>query len=229
MLVEDGICDQPITPASTFKIPISLMGYDAGFLKDAKEPALPFKAGYPDWIESWRQTTDPTSWMKNSVVWYSQRITEALGAERFAGYVKAFGYGNEDISGDPGKDNGLTRSWLSSSLRISPLGQIEFLRNVANRSLPVSDHAYAMTAELTKLRELPSGWTIHGKTGSGRRVLADGSKGNAQGWFVGWATKGERTIVFVRQVEDEKEEPVSPGLRTRDQMLEELPAILAGL
>ncbi|WP_373369869.1 penicillin-binding transpeptidase domain-containing protein, partial [Klebsiella aerogenes] len=31
-----------------------------------------------------------------------------------------FEYGNQDVSGDSGKHNGLTQSWLMSSLTISP-------------------------------------------------------------------------------------------------------------
>src|SRR5690348_12506099 len=69
ILSQQGECDQRQPPASTFKLPIALMGYDAGFLKDEHDPTLPFKKGYPDWIESWRTDTDPTAWMKNSVVW----------------------------------------------------------------------------------------------------------------------------------------------------------------
>src|SRR5437868_12907151 len=87
LLRQEGKCDRRMTPASTFKIALSLMGYDAGFLIDEAKPALPFKPGYPDWIASWRQTTAPATWIQNSVVWYSQRITESLGPERFQRYV----------------------------------------------------------------------------------------------------------------------------------------------
>ncbi len=97
-----------MTPASTFKIAISLMGYDSGFLKDEHAPALPFRQGYPDWNPSWKTTTDPTSWIRNSVVWYSQQVTRSLGAVRFRRYATAFHYGNEDVSGDPGRHDGLT-------------------------------------------------------------------------------------------------------------------------
>ena len=44
---QTGACDRRVTPASIFKIAISLMGYDAGFLVDETTPALPFKQGYP--------------------------------------------------------------------------------------------------------------------------------------------------------------------------------------
>ena len=42
------------------------------------------------------------------------------GAKRFAAYVAGFGYGNQDVSGEPGRHNGMTHSWLNTSLLISP-------------------------------------------------------------------------------------------------------------
>ena len=37
--------------ASTFKIAISLMGFDATFLQDEHSPALPYQPGDPDWAD----------------------------------------------------------------------------------------------------------------------------------------------------------------------------------
>ncbi len=231
ILVQQGACDKAIPPASTFKIPIALMGYDAGFLKDETTPSLPFKQGYPDWRESWKTDIDPTSWMKESVVWYSQEITRALGKEKFRAYVEAFDYGNADVTGDKGKDNGLTRSWLSSSLRISPLQQVGFLSSLVNRKLPVSAHAYDMTQATVANHELPDGWTVRGKTGAGFSLGADGKPDRQRpfGWYVGWAEKGERTVVFVRMREFDKPQKMSPGMGLRDELLKDLPGLLAGI
>src|SRR5690606_16408211 len=151
MIRREGTCDTSVTAASTFKIAISLMGFDSGFLKDERTPELPFREGYADWNPAWRTTTDPKAWMGKSVVWYSQEITRALGEERFERYVREFQYGNQDVSGGPGAPDGLTSAWLSSSLKISPLGQLEFLEKFVRRELPVSTHAYEMTARLTDL------------------------------------------------------------------------------
>ena len=228
ILKQDGVCDQRVTPASTFKIAISLMGYDSGFLKDEKSPALPFRVGYPDWIPSWKTTTVPASWMKNSVVWYSQRITESLGKERFARYVHVFNYGNEDVSGAPDKQDGLTQSWLNSTLKISPQEQLIFLAKIVRRELPISPLAYEMTAKLTEVATLPNGWKVYGKTGTGAAIKDDGSEDweHSIGWFVGWAVKGGRSVVFARQIQDEKKEATYAGLRARDEFLRELPLVL---
>ena len=49
VLLEQGDCRTRVTPASTFKMALAVMGFDAGFLNDAHSPVLPFKEGYPDW------------------------------------------------------------------------------------------------------------------------------------------------------------------------------------
>jgi beta-lactamase class D len=228
---QEGNCNVRVTPASTFKIAISLMGYDAGFLKDEHTPAIPFNEGYTDWNPAWRVTTDPTDWIKNSVVWYSQQITQRLGEDRFRHYAATFHYGNEDVSGDAAKHNGLMRAWISSSLKISPLEQVSFLRAIVRRRLPVTSLAFEMTDRITAMGELASGWQIHGKTGTGSPVNADGSKdtGHAYGWFVGWATKGDRAIVFVRLIQDDRQESVNAGLRAREAFMRELASMLPSL
>lgn len=230
-LIRKGQCDQQVTPASTFKIAISLMGYDSGILTDEHTPVMPFKEGYADWSPTWRQDTDPTSWMKNSAVWYAQQITTRLGAARFQHYVTSFNYGNQDVTGDAGADNGLAVSWISSSLKISPAEQLAFLRRVVNRELPLSANAYDMTARILKIDTLPSGWEVHGKTGTAYPVLPDGTddRTRAYGWFVGWATKGQRTIVFARLIQDRKEEADPAGPRVRAAFLRDLPAQLEAL
>lgn len=224
VLVEKGDCDTRATAASTFKLPISLMGYDAGVLKDTHHPVWPFKKGYPDWRAEWRGDIDPATWMKESVVWYSQQITTRLGKERYAQYVRDFGYGNMDVSGDPGKDNGLTRAWLTSSLEISPREQVAFLGKMVRRELDVTDAAYEMTGAITKVGVQPSGWLVHGKTGSGPSKNADGSKasGKPWGWFVGWAKKDDRTVVFARLTKDTTKPKKPSGPAARDAVLAEL-------
>ncbi len=231
VLKQEGDCETRATPASTFKIAISLMGYDAGFLKDAHQPALPFKEGYPDWNPSWRSTTDPAKWMKDSVVWYSQQITTAIGDERFARYVDEFDYGNEDVAGDPDKHNGLTRAWLTSSLEISPLEQLAFLRKVVGGDLPVSPRAYELTRTLVDVGIQPSGWHVYGKTGAGPAKNRDGTKaaGKPWGWFVGWAEKGDRTVVFARLTKDTERPPAPPGPAAREAVLRDFFSLSGGL
>lgn len=233
VLLSEGDCESRATPASTFKIALAVMGFDAGFLQSAQAPVLPFRQGYPDWIDTWRQDTDPSMWIANSNVWYSQRITEALGAQTLSTYARGFGYGNADFSGDPGFDNGLERAWISSSLQISPLEQAGFLAALVERQLPVSDAAMAASMAITETAGTIDGWQVWGKTGSAYPRNADRSFDYASGWgwYVGWAQKDGQRLVFARLNKDEQRHDISGGLRARDEVMAEWPAIVvrAGL
>jgi beta-lactamase class D len=114
------------------------MGYNEGILIDETHPELPFKEGYVDYVESWKRPQTPTSWIKNSCVWYSQITTQKLGIKKFSDFLQKFNYGNHNTSGDVGENNGLTESWLGSSLQISPQEQVTFLQKLLDNKLPVS-------------------------------------------------------------------------------------------
>ena len=229
VVLEQGDCRSRVTPASTFKIALSLMGYDAGVLKSATAPRLPFRKGDVDWGgANWTQTTDPARWMKYSVVWFSQRIAAQLGVTTLERYARALDYGNADFAGDEGKNNALERAWISSSLKISPAEQVAFLRRLVKRSLPVSARAIDMTRAIVETTPVKDGWTIAGKTGSAYPRRADGAfdRTKGWGWFVGWATKGERVFVFARLDQDERRESLSAGIRTKKALLRAWPTLI---
>lgn len=204
IIQEEGDCKSRHSPCSTFKIAISLMGYNEGLLRDETHPLLPFKKGYAENLEDWKVPHHPTLWMKNSCVWYSQVVTQELGMKKFRYYVEKFNYGNKDISGDKGKDNGLTRSWLSSSLEISPEEQLIFLQNMLEGKLPVSLNSREMTKNILFHEDLPNGWKLYGKTGSGAFPNADKTQQSyaPHGWFVGFIQKDKRTIYFAEHIEN---------------------------
>lgn len=193
VLHRSGPCATRFTPCSTFKVPLALMGFDAGILSDAHHPAWDYdpKRDAAHRADE-RARTDPTRWEAVSVVWYSQELTRKLRMQRFQGYVDRFGYGNRDLSGDPGKKDGLTRAWLGSSLKISPDEQVAFLRRMLAHRL-VSADAHAKAEAIIPRFAGSGGWSVQGKTGSG--PLPDGS---LLGWFVGWADKGGRRVVFAQ-------------------------------
>jgi beta-lactamase class D len=183
-------------------------------------------------MENWKTTVTPRYWLDKSVVWFSQELTKKLGMARFQSYVDAFGYGNKDLGGDPGKDNGLTNAWLRSSLKITPLEQAHFLEKLLNRKLAVSDKAYDMTYESMPKITFENGWVAAGKTGTSALSNADGTA-DAQkrqlGWYVGWAEKGARKIIFVYLIEDQEKQKTFAGMRAKAELLELLPAALESL
>jgi beta-lactamase class D len=212
-----GECDKRHTPASTFKIPLAVMGFDAGILKNPLEPSVPFSkeivtrlgALYmPDKYPIMRfydRPHTPTSWMQYSVIWYSQYITHKLAETKVQNYLNHFNYGNKDISGTPGKKDGLLTSWIFNSLQISPLEQLDFIDKLHGRKLPASRSAQENTIKIIQMDNIWDNWTLHGKTGGGM----------AAGWFIGWIEKDNRSIVFVQYVEPENS-LISGGIVARE-------------
>lgn len=206
VLQQTGDCVTRHAPCSTFKIAISLMGYNERILIDTTHPVYPFKPGYPDYFPIWKEPQNPTTWIKNSCVWYSQLITQQMGMATFQKYVTDLDYGNEDVSGDKGKNNGLTHAWLSSSLQISPQEQVVFLQKMLNGKLPINKRSVQMTKQLLFIENIADGWKLYGKTGSGHIVNeADPSNESKPiGWFVGWLENGDRTIFFAQFIQEDK-------------------------
>ncbi len=187
-------CAKHISPASTFKVPLALMAFDAGILEN-ETSSLKWDGRKSSRAE-WNRDQTAASWMKYSVVWFSQRLTPQLGMPRVKGYLARFRYGNQDMSG------GLTKAWLQSSLLISPDEQLRFWEMFWREKLPVSKHAFAITKKITLVATSPSGWVLHGKTGSAAAVRADGALLQGAGWFVGHVARGKREYVFVTHYSD---------------------------
>ncbi|MBN9027240.1 class D beta-lactamase [Kaistia sp. MMO-174] len=226
----DGPAERRFSPCSTFKLPLAVMGFDSGVLVDPHNPLWDYRPEFQTTMEQQKKATDPTIWLKDSIVWYSQELTRKLGEARFRDYVTRFGYGNEDVSGNPGKKDGLTQSWLNSSLTISPDEQVAFIRRFLDRKLAVSDHAYAATE--ASLAQFPAegGWTLHGKTGSGFLRTAKGASDRARpiGWFVGWGEKGGRRIAFARFNLGNERSKTYGGMIARDAMIADFAGLAGG-
>lgn len=221
---EGSDCNQRYAPESTFKIPLSLMGFDSGILVDKFNPEWPYKKEYELYLNVWKYPHNPQTWIRDSCVWYSQVLTQQLGMKRFKRYVDTFQYGNQDVSGDKGQNNGLTQAWLSSSLAISPIEQIKFLQKIIHKELPVNPKAFTMTKDILYIQELAGGWKLYGKTGNGRQLTNDKRQKLLlqHGWFVGWIEKDGRVITFAHHISDSKEKATFASFRAKNNALNKL-------
>ena len=195
-------CSQRIPPDSTFKIALSLMAFNQSIITqntifkwDGKQRELP----------DWNQDQTPATWLRNSVVWVSQQITPQLGDVLIRHYLAGFDYGNQNFSGDYGKNNGLLYAWLSGSLKISAVEQLNFLDAMLSNQLPISREAVANTQKNLYLGKLADGTDYFGKTGSGRHGRSDREDNPSKlrdGWFVGFIEKNGVTYIFVSNLTD---------------------------
>lgn len=178
------------TPCSTFKIALSLMGFDSGILENMHSPMWEHDPHLRVRLEVWRAAHNPYTWMQHSCVWYSNIIAQMLGCDRFSEYLRLFEYGNQDASG------GLALVWINSSLKASAKEQAHFVRRMLNYELPVSEHAVEMTKAIVLREELTNGWTLCGKTG----WTGEMENEPETGWYVGWLEKENHVYAFAHNV-----------------------------
>lgn len=176
-------CKRRKPACSTFKVPLAVMAFESGVLKDEN---VTFKwDGVERSVPEWNKDHDATSWMKDSVVWYSQRLTPKLGRKRIQKYLVDFNYGNQSFSGD------LEAAWLTpapflkkrpkTSVMVSAYDQLDFLKKLFQRKLPVSERAQQLTVRILPEESSARGFTLAGKTGSGFVGPRDAYR---LGWYV---------------------------------------------
>ena len=192
-------CRARVTPASTFKVPHALAALDAGVVSGPDEVFS--WDGQGDWPPSSRRDHTLPSALRNSVVWYFQRIAERLGAERERAYLQRLAFGNMDSS------SGLTSFWIGGSLQVTPEEQQAFWIRLYDNRLPIAPAAVAAVkrmliqpsgvvvnaaGEQRFTGVVPSGAVVSAKTGS-----ATDRSGRGVRWLNGHIETNGRAFVFV--------------------------------
>lgn len=177
-----SICDSGYIPASTFKIPNSLIALEEVIIKDTNQIIKWDGHVWPN--KEWNQDQTLKTAMKYSCVWVFTKFAEQIGAEKYKKYVKLFDYGNKNIIGQP------NRFWLAGLLRISANQQIEFLRKFYNYNLPVSKQSIDIVKDIILLEKTDS-YKLSGKTGGGMMTESDYIM-----WLVGYIEKDQRVYLY---------------------------------
>ena len=184
-------CRRRFTPASTFKVPNSLIGLETGVVRDADFRMSWDRQRYPDegrpkiepFIHWWQDHTLRSA-MKYSVLWYYIEIARQVGAQRMQRYVTQFRYGNADTSG------GIEQFWRNSSLQISAEEQVDFLRRFYTEKLSVSRRSTSIVKDIMLLQQTAD-YKLSGKTGA-----APKENGGTLAWFVGYLERDGNVYFF---------------------------------
>ena len=182
-------CRQRFAPCSTFKIPNSLIGLETGVIPN------------PDYLMKWdgtkhyipasnRDHTLRTAF-RDSVIWYYRKLAARVGTERMRHYVKAFGYGNQEV---PDAGEGF---WLDR-LKISPDEQVAFLHRLYRNDLPLSRRTMDHVREVMLAARTKRG-ILRGKTGTQGYARGDDMVAT-MGWYVGWVEHGGSAHIFATNI-----------------------------
>lgn len=190
-------CNQNFSPMSTFKIPNSIISLETGAIADETITVSYDSQKYPSedwWPPQWKQENNLRSALKYSVVWFYRELALKVGTANMKKYLAHFKYGNQDISG------GLDKFWLSSSLKISPKQQVEFLRRFYTDELLVSKRTADIVKDILVLEETDT-YKLSAKTGTGFL-----ENENILGWLVGYLEKSDDVYFFALNLEGKQEE-----------------------
>lgn len=169
----DSLLNVPFSPASTFKIPNTLIGLETNILKDSTTKLLKDSMGDLTLRHAFQ----------HSIVPYYQELARRIGDVTMGDYLRRFQYGNKLITPE------LTTFWLTGDLRISALQQIDFLYDIEKQKLGLRPETYQTLMDIFELRRSHP-FHIYGKTGWGFQ------EGKDIGWLVGFADWGKSRYLF---------------------------------
>ena len=178
--------DTRFVPASTFKIPNTLIGLSVGAAKNVDE-ILPY-GGKPQPLKAWERNMSLRDAIVLSNVPIYQELAQRIGLARMRDGVAKLHFGNETIGAD------VARFWLDGPLQISAVEQTQFLAQLAQDALPLPKPLQERVREVIRI-ERGDNWTLYGKTGWVNAPNA------GVGWWVGWVEKGPRVYAFAVNID----------------------------
>jgi len=179
------------SPASTFKIFNSLIALETGAAADVDHDLLPWDGkvimhdGKPLLPPVCDGDVSLRVALKNSCIPAYQTLARRIGTAQYRKYLGAAHFGNADVEGP------VDWFWLNNHLRITAYQQVDFLREVVQRRVPmISARSYDMLDDILTVEKTPE-YTLRAKTGW---ATVPGQVD--VGWWVGWVARGDDTYVF---------------------------------
>ena len=154
------------SPASTFKIPNTLIALNEGVV--TKDSVIVWDKKIREY-EFWNKDQTLQTAFKTSCVWCYQEFASEIGVEKYEKYLKELDYGNKTIGND------VRRFWLDESLKITAYSEIKFLKRLYTNDLPFKIEDMNSLKEIM-IDEKNEDYTIRAKTGWEGKY----------GWYVGF-------------------------------------------
>jgi beta-lactamase class D len=177
-------------PASTFKIPNTLIGLSVGAVENVDE-VLPYRGHPRPFIKAWEKDMGLREAIVLSNVPIYQELARRIGLERMRDNVSKMDYGNNEIG------TTVDDFWLVGPLKISAVEQTQFLAKLARDALPFPQAFQESVREIV-LSDQGSNWRLYGKTGW------ENAPDQGVGWWVGWLQKDNHVYAFALNLDIQK-------------------------
>lgn len=179
-----------IIPASTFKIPNSIIALETGVIQN---DSVIFKwNGEKRNFKKWQEDLTFKKAFQVSCVPCYQEVARKIGVNRMKTYLKKLNY--------PGMvfdTLTIDNFWLQGKSKISQMQQIDFLERLYFSKLPISKRTENIMKNIMLIEKNKS-YTLSGKAGWGMRNEIN------NGWLVGYLETNNSVYFFATNVEKEK-------------------------
>ena len=198
-------CKTGFLPASTFKIPNSLIALETNIITSNDTI---YWDGVERFLPSWSENHVLKSAFAVSCVPCYQEFARNIGVERMQKYTELADYGNLEI-----RDTTIDNFWLVGNSSITPYEQVEFLTKLVQNELPFRDTVITTVKDIM-INEVGDNFTLRAKTGWSLMGEFD------NGWFVGYLeTKTKGTIIFAVNIQRSMSESSDGFARARKEIV----------
>lgn len=166
----DKRANMSLSPASTFKIPNTLIALNEGTV-NANSIILWDKTDKG--MAAWNKNQTLESAFKVSCVWCYKEFASKIGLEKYKNYLEKLDYGDKIVGND------VSDFWLDGSLKITVFEQIKFLKKLYNNDLPFKIEDIN-TLKQIMIEEKNENFMLSAKSGWSTRFEFE------SGWYVGF-------------------------------------------
>lgn len=179
-------CNAAYSPASTFKIPNSLIALE---LEVTNLDTIFRWDGQKKFVETWQANMNLPTAFKVSCVPVYQSIAKMVGLEKMQSYTRLLDFGQMDVNA-----SNLDKFWLEGNSQITQYQQIYFLQRLYQSELPLREDTMEKVRQMMLVEETAE-YKLFGKTGWGEH------EGKDIGWFVGYMQTTDNVFFFATNIE----------------------------
>ncbi|MFA7274079.1 MAG: penicillin-binding transpeptidase domain-containing protein [Crocinitomicaceae bacterium] len=176
-----GIAKAKFSPASTFKIPNTIIGLESGLYNESSI----FKYdGSKRRLEAWQKDLSFREAFQTSCVPCYQELAYKVGVDQMRTLLDSMKYPGMTFD-----KSTLDNFWLEGESAISPLEQVDFMRRLFTKQFPLKEGTLNSLKNIMAVDTTQYG-ILYAKTGMGT------SEGKDLGWYVGYIQKPKNRIYF---------------------------------
>ena len=191
-------------PASTFKIPNSIIALETEIVED--DSSIFYWNGEKRGNKNWEQNLIFKDALQYSCVPCYQEIARSIGVAKMKKYLDLFNYGSIKVD-----SSNIDMFWLEGESRINQFEQIDFLITFYQSSLSISKRTESIMKRMMIIDESDN-YVVSGKTGWSYSNEKD------NGWFVGYIESNQKTFFFATNIEPTVQSDINLFAKTRTEV-----------